>query len=188
MFEAPPMEQNADAVDLARRFAKAPCWSSNPHEQTVQESPSRSNSSVALALRLSAPSLRVRELETAAIRRAGAYNPEAQAELPYWPYYLMIAAYPLWWVLGLSGFMWAILAVPMLASLTRRRGLVVPKGILIWILFLVAVTGSVTSMDGGIGRCRAGCFATATTSEPRSSSSICSTAAEASTCGVLCGR
>lgn len=84
--------------------------------------------------------------------RPGSFNPEAEAELPYWPYFLMIAAYPLWWVLGLSGFMWVVLSLPMLASLIRRRGIVVPKGAMLWVMFLVAVTGSVMSMDGGIGR------------------------------------
>lgn len=86
------------------------------------------------------------------ISSARRHRPESDAPFPYWPYYAMISLYPLWWVLGLSGFMWVILALPMAASVVRRRGLVIPKGSLWWLLFLVGVTGSVMSMDGGIGR------------------------------------
>ncbi len=72
---------------------------------------------------------------------------EVDAPLPYWPVGLMFAAFPLWFVLGLSGFMWVILAMPMAASLIRRRNLVVPKGSGWWLVFMVAVVGSVLSID-----------------------------------------
>ncbi len=74
-------------------------------------------------------------------------RPEVDAPLPEWPFMLMIAWLPLWFVLGLSGFTWIIFAAPMAASLVRRRGLVLPKGFGFWVVFLVAVGGSVFSID-----------------------------------------
>lgn len=77
----------------------------------------------------------------------GALRSEVDAPLPFWPIAMMVAWYPLWFVLGLSGFMWVVLSLPMAASLVRRRGLVVPKGSGWWLIFLVAVLGSVLSLD-----------------------------------------
>jgi hypothetical protein len=72
---------------------------------------------------------------------------EAEAPLPFWPIVAMVVGYPLWFVLGLSGFMWVVLALPMAASLSRRRGLLVPRGSGWWLVFLVAVVGSALSLD-----------------------------------------
>lgn len=69
-------------------------------------------------------------------------------ELPAWPLVGMIMLFPLWWVLGLAGFMWIVLAVPMAVSLVQRRDLMLPKGFGFWLLFLAAVCGSVFSIDG----------------------------------------
>ena len=77
----------------------------------------------------------------------GAYRTEASAPLPFWPITAMIAFYPLWFVLGLSGVMWFFLSLPMAASLARRRGLVVPKGSGWWLVYMVAVVGSAMSLD-----------------------------------------
>lgn len=77
----------------------------------------------------------------------GVYRAEAAAPLPHWPLTLMVAAYPLWFLLGLSGFMWVALAFPMAGALLRRRGLVAPRGIAWWALFLAAVLASVVSID-----------------------------------------
>lgn len=77
----------------------------------------------------------------------GALRSEVDAPLPFWPIVVMVAWYPIWFVLGLSGFMWVVLSLPMAASLVRRRGLVVPKGSGWWLLYLVAVLGSVLSLD-----------------------------------------
>ena len=77
----------------------------------------------------------------------GAIRTEASAPLPFWPIAMMVAWYPLWFILGLSGVMWVVLSLPMAASLARRRGLVLPKGAGWWMIFLVAVIGSVTSLD-----------------------------------------
>lgn len=72
---------------------------------------------------------------------------EADAPLPFWPIVAMVAWYPLWFLLGLSGFMWVVLSLPMAASLVRRRGLVVPKGSGWWLVFLLAVVGSAMNLD-----------------------------------------
>lgn len=75
------------------------------------------------------------------------YRPEADAPLPTWPFTLMFAALPLWFLVGLSGFMWVVLAAPMLASLSRRRDLVLPARFMWWVLLCAAVLCSVVSID-----------------------------------------
>ncbi|MFV0257219.1 MAG: O-antigen ligase family protein [Acidimicrobiales bacterium] len=85
---------------------------------------------------------------TAVGDRVEVYRVEAERPLPHWPVTLMIAGYPVWFLTGLGGFMWVILAVPMAVALLRRRQAVVPKGFGFWLLFLAAVVGSATSLDG----------------------------------------
>lgn len=75
------------------------------------------------------------------------YRAESEAPFPLWPLTLMISAYPMWYLLGLGGFMWVVLAAPMAATLLRRRDLVAPAGIGWWGVFLVAVAGSALSVD-----------------------------------------
>ncbi len=77
------------------------------------------------------------------------YRVEAEAPLPAWPLVLMVVGYPLWFLLGLGGFMWVGLAAPMAASLLRRRDLVAPRGLGMWLVFLVAVAGSALAVDTG---------------------------------------
>ncbi len=79
--------------------------------------------------------------------RTHVYRVEAEAPLPHWPVTLMVVAYPMWFLLGLGGFMWVVLAAPMAASLVRRRNLVAPRGSGLWAIFLVAVIGSAFSVD-----------------------------------------
>lgn len=75
------------------------------------------------------------------------YRAEAEAPLPQWPFTLLIGAYPVWYFLGLGGFMWVILAGPMAAALVRRRDLAAPRGFGLWLVFLIAVVGSVLGVD-----------------------------------------
>lgn len=82
-----------------------------------------------------------------AVGRVDVYRAENEAPLPLWPLTLMVSAYPVWFLLGLGGFMWVLLAAPMAASLLRRRDLAAPKGIGLWIVFLVAVAGSALSIE-----------------------------------------
>ncbi|MGI9612519.1 MAG: O-antigen ligase family protein [Acidimicrobiales bacterium] len=79
--------------------------------------------------------------------RVDVYRAENEAPLPHWPLTLMVSAYPVWFLLGLGGFMWVLLAAPMAASLVRRRDLAAPKGIGLWVVFLVAVAGSALSIE-----------------------------------------
>jgi polysaccharide biosynthesis protein PslJ len=72
---------------------------------------------------------------------------EAAAELPAWPLWAMVVLYPVWYVLGLNGFMWVVLATPMAASLVRRRGLRVPRGFGLYAVFLVWMLASVVQVD-----------------------------------------
>lgn len=74
-------------------------------------------------------------------------RPEAETPFPAWPVTAMIAFHPLWFLLGLSGFTWVIFSIPMAIVLTSKRDLVLPKGFGLLLLFFVAVTGSVISID-----------------------------------------
>jgi len=63
---------------------------------------------------------------------------------PGWPLTALYVLFPLWWVLGLSHFIFLILAVPMGWELMRRRPVFAPTGFGLWLLFLVVVaSGSV---------------------------------------------
>lgn len=71
------------------------------------------------------------------------------ADHPGWPLVALLAGYPLWWALGLAGFIFIILAIPMLARLyawhVSGRRLRVPPGFSIWLLFLVIlIAGAAT--------------------------------------------
>jgi len=53
-----------------------------------------------------------------------------------------------WWYLGLSGFVQAIFAVPLLVALaTRRRGVAMPRGFWFWILFIGFVLASASQLN-----------------------------------------
>ena len=51
---------------------------------------------------------------------------------PGWPIYALFVGFPIWWLLGLGGFIWPILAFPMLLSLLRRERIYAPPGMLLW--------------------------------------------------------
>lgn len=84
---------------------------------------------------------------TAVAHRPDETRAVAKADLKSWPFVGMVALYPLWFLLGLNGFMWVLLAVPMTISLLQRENIVVPKGFGLWAIFLVGATGSVISID-----------------------------------------
>ncbi len=65
---------------------------------------------------------------------------------PGWPLVLLIAAYPLWWALGLGVLIFVIVAVPMGLYLLRQPRIAVPPGFGIWLLFLVWVLISGTQL------------------------------------------
>ncbi len=56
---------------------------------------------------------------------------------PGWPLTLLFVPFPLWWVLGVSHFVFIILAGFMAYELYRRPRVLVPRGFALWLLFLV---------------------------------------------------
>jgi polysaccharide biosynthesis protein PslJ len=83
-----------------------------------------------------------------------------------WPVVLLFGAFPLWWALGLGGFIWVILAVPMAFALLMREHVRVPKGFGLWMLFLLWMLASGVMLDDAIRLIpfifRAGQYASAT--------------------------
>jgi hypothetical protein len=70
--------------------------------------------------------------------------------LPAWPVAGILALYPLWWALGMGVLVFALMAVPMVFLLLRRRAagrpLRLPPGFGWWVLFLVAVVVSIGAL------------------------------------------
>ncbi|MEU3457136.1 O-antigen ligase family protein [Micromonospora sp. NPDC006766] len=60
-----------------------------------------------------------------------------------WPLITLFVLYPLWWVLGVSSFVFVIFAVPMLIQLRNRGPIRVPPGFGIWLVLLLWVLLSV---------------------------------------------
>ena len=82
--------------------------------------------------------------------QAPAHAPPKNRTLPAWPVASLLAFYPLWWALGLGVLVFALMAVPMLFLLIRRRAagrpLRLPPGFAWWALFLVAVVVSIGAL------------------------------------------
>lgn len=107
-------------------------------------------------------------MSTAVVRPgAEAVAPNVSAPGPrgheLWPLAAAVVGYPLWWVLGLAGFVPIVATLPMAAQLWRRRAqLRLPPAFGWWLLFLVWVLISVTALRadapgavpgaGGLGR------------------------------------
>jgi O-antigen ligase len=64
-----------------------------------------------------------------------------------WPIYALFLGFPIWWALGLGGFIWPVLAVPMAFSLFMRGEVRAPRGFGLWLLFLIWVIASATQLD-----------------------------------------
>lgn len=60
---------------------------------------------------------------------------------PGWPLVVIFAGMPLWWVLGLTQIIFFLMSVPMAVYLMRRRRVLVPRGLGVWLLFLVWLLG-----------------------------------------------
>ncbi|MEU4245234.1 hypothetical protein [Actinoplanes sp. NPDC026619] len=79
-----------------------------------------------------------------------AHGARKNTTLPAWPVASILALYPLWWALGLGVLIFAVMAVPMLFLLLRRRlagrPLLLPPGFAWWVLFLVAVVVSIGAL------------------------------------------
>lgn len=53
-----------------------------------------------------------------------------------WPLTLVFAAFPLWWLLGVSAFLWSALAVPLVIALAWRGWRRAPSAALLWLAFV----------------------------------------------------
>lgn len=80
---------------------------------------------------------------------------------PAWPLKAFLLGFPLWWVLGLAGFIGPIAALVMAVQMLRRRTIRVPVGFGLWLLFLIWMLAGVfvlwahapgTEDGGGIER------------------------------------
>jgi hypothetical protein len=69
---------------------------------------------------------------------------------PEWPIYLICYGFPLLWLLGLAEFIWPIVGLFMLISLTMQRKTIrVPNGFGVYALFLMWVAVSAVGLHGG---------------------------------------
>ncbi|MBU2668777.1 hypothetical protein KOI35_35230 [Actinoplanes bogorensis] len=77
-------------------------------------------------------------------------NTGKKLRLPAWPVASILAFYPVWWALGLGVLIFALMAVPMLFLLIRRRAagrpLRLPPGFGWWAVFLIAVVVSIGAL------------------------------------------
>ena len=64
-----------------------------------------------------------------------------------WPLVVLFVAFPLWWALGLSAFIWSIIAVPMAVALVWRRRSEAPVAIVLWFAFVSWVLLSGIQLD-----------------------------------------
>jgi O-antigen ligase len=64
-----------------------------------------------------------------------------------WALAALLTTYPLWWLLGLGGFSWTILAFPMGVWLLAQKGLRLPRGLPLYGVFLCFVFASVVRID-----------------------------------------
>jgi len=73
------------------------------------------------------------------------------ARHPAWPVTALLAGYPLWWALGLADYMFALLAIPMVAGMyawkvRQHRSIRLPPGFGLWLLFLVVTLAGVAML------------------------------------------
>jgi polysaccharide biosynthesis protein PslJ len=65
------------------------------------------------------------------------------AQLPQgWQPYAVFTLLPVWWLLGLSFFMWPLIALPLVYPMFRRGELRVPRMFGIWLLFILWMIAS----------------------------------------------
>jgi polysaccharide biosynthesis protein PslJ len=66
---------------------------------------------------------------------------------PGWPLYVVFVGFPFWWILGMAGFIWPIVAIPMLLSLFRRQRITAPPAFILWIGFMVWMLFTSVELD-----------------------------------------
>lgn len=70
---------------------------------------------------------------------------------PAWPITVLLIGYPLWWAIGVSDFMWIIIAIPMVVRMVGwkvrgTRALRLPPGFGIWALFLICSIAGIATI------------------------------------------
>lgn len=64
---------------------------------------------------------------------------------PAWPLKLLLLGFPLWWGLGLASFACQLFSIPMALQM-RRRGVRLPVGFGVWVLFLLWMLAGVVTL------------------------------------------
>lgn len=67
--------------------------------------------------------------------------------LPGWPLLVAFVGFPLWWVLGLGDMAWPLFAAVMVYFLARFSKVKAPRGLGIWLLFLLWMLCSMIQID-----------------------------------------
>ncbi|HET7899583.1 MAG TPA: hypothetical protein VFL59_00245 [Candidatus Nanopelagicales bacterium] len=82
-----------------------------------------------------------------ALTRAPEAQPAPRPALPAWPFLLLFAGFPVFWVLGLSAFAVQICAIPMAVLLMLRGGVRFPRIFWFWIAFVTCTLASAIMLD-----------------------------------------
>jgi len=67
--------------------------------------------------------------------------------LPAWPFLLLFAGFPVWWVLGLGSFAPQICAIPMVVLMAMRGGIRFPRIFWLYLAFLLCALASSVMLD-----------------------------------------
>lgn len=74
----------------------------------------------------------------------------ASPDLPAWPVVVLFGGFGLWWALGLGAFAVALASVPMLLLLLVRGNVAMPRGFLLWLVFIVWAGAAAVELDSGL--------------------------------------
>lgn len=70
--------------------------------------------------------------------------------LPAWPMYVLLAGFPVWWVLGMAPFAPTLIALLMATLMVLRRRLDLVPGILPWFAFLLWAAGAAVNLPSAM--------------------------------------
>ena len=72
------------------------------------------------------------------------------AALPAWPMYVLLAGFPVWWVLGAAPFAPTVIAILMVSLMVVRRRLDLVPGILPWFALLLWAAGAAVNLPSAM--------------------------------------
>lgn len=91
---------------------------------------------------------RLIRLVTAAVSHSATRGAIPRAvPLPGWPVVLPLAAYLLWWVLGVGDMIWLLAGGVMGYQWLGTRGLRLPAAVIVWLMFIVWCVASMSMLD-----------------------------------------